>query len=90
MSGILPKDFIRVPISEAISIPEKGGFYRLIKNHYWQVDNSENILFYKNLYSPQCNMNKAIVESIAGKIEEGMKAVLIENVWIKHNCEDYQ
>ena len=86
---MVEKDFKKVPILEATSIPDKNGFYELYKNRYWEVTEDDCILFYKGI-SPQCNSNKVIVEGLLKKnIFPNSRAELIENVWVSHDCQDY-
>jgi len=93
---MIPKeDYKKVPIEKATAIPDKGGFYQLYKNLYWQVTEDNCILFYLGHdhkgYSPQCNASKATVEHFAKKEMYPWKtrAELIENVFIHHDCSDF-
>lgn len=54
--------FTAVPVAELIN-PQKRGPLMVYQDHYWAVDNQGNAFFFKGRsYSPQCNVNKAIVE----------------------------
>ena len=89
------KDYRKVPIEKASAIPNKNGFYRLYKNHYWHVTEDNCVLFYlgsnHKSYSPQCNLSKTMVQRYT---EKGMypwktHAEFIENVFIVHDCSDF-
>lgn len=57
--------FKKVPIA-VITSPDKSGFLRVIKDHWWAVTADDCVLFYTHLgsNSPQCNVNRAIVERV--------------------------
>ena len=54
--------FTAVPVTDLIN-PRKHGPLMVYKDYYWAVDEQGNAFFYKGKsYSPQCNVNKTIVE----------------------------
>jgi hypothetical protein len=89
------KDYKKVSITQATSIPDKGGFYQLYKNRYWQVTEDNCIIFYLGHnhkgYSPQCNPSQSTAEHFAKKEMYPWKTrvELIENVFISHDCSDF-
>ena len=78
--------FDKIPIEKLSETPSESGFYYLMKDRYWAVDEDGNALFCRGA-SPQCNTNKTIVERIvAGEKHPGVKVVFIENAWTPHDC----
>jgi len=83
------KKFIEYPYSELTKVPEVGGIYKLIKNHYWFRTPKGYVLFYGKLFqSPQCNVNERIVEEITKDYGEG-DIIFTENAWVKIDISDY-
>lgn len=81
--------FIEYPYSDLTKIPESGGMYELIKNHYWVRTSKGNVLFYGKLHqSPQCNSNRSIVERWLSQHQDS-EIVFAENAWVKINISDY-
>jgi hypothetical protein len=57
--------FTKVPLAE-ITSAEKKGFLRVINDHWWAVTEDDCVLIYthRGSKSPQCNVNRAIVERV--------------------------
>jgi hypothetical protein len=57
--------FKKVPLAE-ITSAEKRCFLRTIKDHWWAVTADDCVLIYthRGSNSPQCNVNRAIVERV--------------------------
>ncbi len=56
------RNWKRVPIAELAS-PQKGGAHMVHLNAWWAVDAEDRAFFFRSA-SPQCNANKAVVESL--------------------------
>lgn len=88
MSNIVSSDYnaapwIKMPIAELVT-PKPG---RLCKRPaFWAVTPDECVLFFKGYYSPQCNVNRFIVE----RIRPGLEVRFIEMAFVPHNCKDYE
>ena len=82
-------DFTFVKIEDIQKIPEKGGFYELVKNRWWAVTENDEVLFYKG--SKQCNPDKTISEHLLKTIKDypADRVVFIENAFCSHDCNDY-
>ena len=76
-------DFKRVPVSEIIT-PKAGRI--CYGGSWWQVTENDEVLFYKGI-SPQCNMNKSIVERLKGPLCKEVR--WIEMTYLPHNCNDF-
>jgi hypothetical protein len=76
--------YIKMKIADATIVPE--GFVHILKDRWWSTD-GENILFFRNYDSPQCNSNKEIAEQIAAN-HKG-QVVFMPLVYLPHNCNDY-
>lgn len=48
---------------KAITNPETGGYYFLIKNSWWIVDENDSPVYYDG-QAPQCNTDKKTTENI--------------------------
>lgn len=57
------KNWKRVPVDDLVN-PKGGGPHMILREHWWCVDADNNVFFYKES-SPQCNVNKSIVERLA-------------------------
>lgn len=54
--------FARMPLSE-LANPQKQGPLMVYQDHWWAADDAGNAFFFKGKsYSPQCNVNRLIVE----------------------------
>lgn len=84
---LLEKDFVKIPINIAGAIPARDGFYQLYKNYTWAVTEDDCILLYKG--SPQCNINKLIVERHTTLCPWKTRAELLESVFLPHDCKDF-
>lgn len=82
-------DFSRMHLSE-LTNPFKQGPLMVYKNHYWAVDSENNVFFFKGKsYSPQCNVNKLIVERhLANGL--AVKAILVPWAFVRFDISDYQ
>jgi hypothetical protein len=67
-------DFIRMPIVELVN-PEKRGPLNVYQNYWWVIDENDNAMFFKSHISPQCNLNKLVVERV---LCAGLKARIIQ------------
>lgn len=83
-------DFTKISIEDATSIPEKDGFYKILRNRYWQTTDDDCILLYKG-FSPQCNKHKSIVESIMKKQTKSPATNIkfLDKVFLKIDPQDY-
>lgn len=80
--------FQRVPLSE-LTNPHKLGPLMVYRDHWWAVDDQENVFFYRGKsYCPQCNVNRQIVER---HLAAGLatSAVLVPWAWVKFDIYDY-
>jgi hypothetical protein len=78
--------FQKIKISDATKEPKDDGVYCLMTNRFWLVTDDDCILIYRG-YSPQCNRNKQISESILKNNPLAKKVLLIDSVWIEHVCD---
>ena len=63
---VLDEKFIRYPLAKLLT--PQAGFLRCMTDHWWAVTANDEVLFYKKIFqSPQCNLNKAIVERLCPK-----------------------
>ena len=60
--------YTRVKVSD-ITSPLGKDVVQVFENRYWVVTQEDEVLLYRG-YSPQCNMHKAIAESML-KMHEG-------------------
>lgn len=75
--------YTTVPVSKVSVMPEEEGEYRLIKDHFWVLDDDDNILIY-NKQSVQCNKSEQLALSlVANERHPGTKVLRIPAVWIK-------
>lgn len=59
---LIADKFTRVPVAE-LKTAEKQGPLMVYQDHWWAVDGDGNAFFFKGKsYSPQCNVNRLIVE----------------------------
>lgn len=80
--------FQRVPLAD-LTNPQKRGPLMTYQDHWWAVDDEDNVFFYKGKsYSPQCNTNRLIVER---HLAAGLatRAVLVPWAWVKFDISDY-
>jgi len=82
------REFTKIPIDEAIKIPDKCGLYELLTDRWWAVTEDNCLMFYGKGRSPQCNSNRAIVDKWS-RFEERPPTtpVFIKAVFVKHECE---
>ena len=84
--------FTRMPLRELIS-PKKSGVIQVYQDHWWAVDEEENVFFFKGKsYSPQCNINKQIVDRHLARengVAQATRAVLVPWAYVKINISDY-
>ena len=80
--------FQRVPLAY-LTNPQKPGPLMTYQNYWWAVDDEDNVFFYEGKsYSPQCNINRLIVERhLAGGL--AIRAVLVPWAWVKFNISDF-
>lgn len=81
-------DFSKIPLSELIN-PKKGGPLMVYKDHWWAMDDEDNVFFFRGKsYSPQCNVNKRIVEH---HLANGLAthAEFIPWAYVQFNIGDY-
>lgn len=85
----MKEKFAKIPIAEAVAVPERGGTYQIYKNYYWAVTDDNELLVYRG-FSVQANSNCKIVEHlIAGPDHPGKRVEFVETVFLPHNCRDY-
>jgi hypothetical protein len=59
----LDERYKRWPLSK-LTTP-KSGLLHCITDHWWAVTDKDEVLFFRNLFqSPQCNLNKEIVDRL--------------------------
>lgn len=76
-------EFLKVPIENILSPLTNGGCnFTILKNRYWNVTKDNCVLFFKG-YSPQCNINKSIVERNCPK-NTGVKLIDLAYIPTKH------
>jgi len=79
-------EFIKIDKIKAQQIPNDG-FFWVLKNRFWAVKDG-NILFYKSFTSPQCNLQKSIMEQ-SSLVKNGAEIEFIETVFVRHSCSDF-
>jgi hypothetical protein len=87
--AVAPERFKKVPLAE-ITSPEKSGFLRVIKDHWWAVTSDDCVLIYthRGSNSPQCNVNRAIVERVlCPQLQTGVK--FLPFAYLKIDPRDY-
>lgn len=80
--------FHRVPLAD-LTNPEKSGPLMVYQDHWWAVDDEDNAFFFKGKsYSPQCNINRLIVER---HLAMGLatRVVFVPWAWVKFSISDY-
>ena len=84
--------FTRVPLRE-LTNPQKSGPLMVYKDHWWAMDVDENVFFYKGKsYSPQCNVNKVIVErhlAFENGVAQAEKAKFVPWAYVPFKMSDY-
>lgn len=81
--------FQRMPLAE-LTNPHKRGPLMVYQDHWWAVDDQENVFFYKGKsYSPQCNVNRQIVERCLGAAGLATNVVFVPWAWVKFDINDY-
>ena len=84
--------FTRLPLRE-LTNPQKCGVLQVYKDHWWAVDDEENVFFFKGKsYSPQCNINKHLVErhlAIEDGVAQATRAILVPWAYVNINISDY-
>ena len=80
----------RVPLEE-LENPRKRGPLMVYQDHWWALDDQDNVLFFKGKsYSPQCNVNRQLVERHAAASDYGFaRAVLVPWAYVSFNISDY-
>lgn len=78
--------FISIKIEQATNSPMNDGYYNIMTNRFWLEKDGE-IFFYKDISRPQCNKDRAILESFAEKYK--FNIVHIPIVYLEHRCGDY-
>ena len=83
-------NFTWVPLEKIQTEPEKGGLYKMLRDHYWVVDDTDHIPIF-NGQSLQCHSNKEIVEAFSAKLfkEVNIRIVFLERAWIPIRCHDF-
>ncbi len=76
-----------IPLTKLISIDGKD-IVQIYKSRWWIIDENENVLFY-NGYSPQCNINQMMVESLRDKLYPGLEVRFIDVAYIPINVTDF-
>lgn len=77
---------------EELTVPKTGEFSVFV-NHWWFVDQSGNLIFYKrsseSIYShPMCNIDKGIAELVKRPYPlYDLKQIPL--VFVPHNCEEH-
>jgi hypothetical protein len=74
------KPWIKMPLAE-LTTPKPGRICHCPS--WWAVTDDDCVLFFKSYGSPQCNVNKSIVEHI----RPGLKVQFIESAFVPHRCE---
>lgn len=91
----MSRKFTKIPIKNLSEVPDNGAFYRIYKNHWWIVDESEeNVFFYvlsKSEMTPQCNKAKEVAEMLLKhyNLDEKVKVIQIPVMFVKINPKDY-
>ena len=93
MSAVIQPDtgrWLRMPL-EDLENPRKQGPLMVYRDHWWALDENDNVLFFKgNSYSPQCNVNRLIVDRHGPGQDYGFaRSVLVPWAYVKFNISDY-
>ncbi len=76
MTTVDASRFKKVPLAEITSAEQRVGFLRVIKDHWWAVTEDDCVLIYthRGCNTPQCNVNRAIVERVlCPQLQHGVK-----------------
>lgn len=92
-SKALPDEhFTFLSVQQALSGPANG-FCRAISGHWWSVHPEKGLRFYtgasarrRTFVSPQCNLDKRIVERLC---YHGDELMYLERVWVPVDLNDY-
>ena len=69
--------FTRIPLNDLIKIPIKDGLYEVVINHWWALDENENVLIFRKM-SLQCNAKESISKRVmGGKTHPGVEVVML-------------
>jgi hypothetical protein len=79
----LTERYKRVPMAEITTPP--SGTVMVYKDHWWAVTENDEVLLWDG-HSPQCNVNKSIVERLS---PEGCRPVFIPVAFKRINPSDY-
>ena len=80
--------FVRVPLAH-LADPQKSGPLMVYRDHWWASDDEGNAFFFDGKsYSPQCNVNRLIVER---HLASGLAthAVLLPWAYVQFSISDY-
>lgn len=86
--AVIAAKFQRIPLSE-LTNPRKRGPLMTYQDHWWAVDENDNVFFFKGKsYSPQCNTDRRVVES---RLAQGLAtgAVFVPWAWVQFDISDY-
>jgi hypothetical protein len=79
--------WILAPVAD-ITTPKPGRI--CYGPRWWAVTESGEVLFFDRYGSPQCNINKAIVERLGSRFDApATTPQLIEMAYLPHRCSDY-
>lgn len=79
--------WIKIPI-EDITTPKMGRI--CYTDRWWVLTPNNEVLFYKSYTSPQCNINKAVIDHALLKLHaEGCTAQFLPVAYLPHRCSDY-
>ncbi len=85
-------EYSHIPLEKLVTPPSNREFHRLIFQHWWCIDPEKGAIIYLGqhgqLYSPQCNKIKSLVEGIAS-LYPGCEIKFIKRAWLSHDCHDY-
>lgn len=71
----------RYPLSDAVKpLMLNNRHYECIRNRYWVVDDRQQLLFYENWNSPQCNPSEKLAHHVAAIHQKNGEEVHVEFV----------
>ena len=81
--------FTRIPLNDLLRIPSKDGHYEVVINHWWALDENENVLIFRKM-SLQCNAKESISKRIiTGKTHPGVEVRFVKCVFLPIIAEDF-
>lgn len=79
-----------IPKADVTAVPERGGVFQIYRKYWWALTENDEVMFYTQFGSPQCNSNKQITERlVAAKTHPSTHVEQLDTVFLPHDCRDY-